>query len=205
MKNREETEQKLINAVGTILAREGYRGLTHRGITREAGVNKELIYRYFGSVPDLIEIYVKKKDYWLGSSSSLKKSIEKEDLSTVNLKDDISKIICDQFDYFRKSVEMQHIILSEIMEENPLLDRIGATREEMGKEMFDHTARHFKDSETDIRSVCALLVSGVYYLVLHARHNRSSVCGIDIKKPKDRKKVKETISQVIGWAFDSGG
>lgn len=205
MKNREETEQKLINAIGTILAREGYRGLTHRGIAREAGVNKELIYRYFGSVPNLIEIYVKLKDYWIGSGSSLKKATEKQDIPINELKGDITKIIRNQFDYFRKSEEMQHIILSEIIAENPLLDRIGATREQMGKKIFDLTSQHFKNSDTDIRAVCALLVSGVYYLVLHAKHNESTVCGIDIKKLKDRNKVKKTIDQVLEWAFDSGG
>ena len=53
-RDREATRARLIAAVGNLLAREGFKGLGVNAVAREAGVDKVLIYRYFGGLPELI-------------------------------------------------------------------------------------------------------------------------------------------------------
>jgi AcrR family transcriptional regulator len=67
VRDREKTMLKLINAVGEIIKTEGYTALGVNNIARKAEVNKKLIYRYFDNVNSLIEIYVRGKDYCIGS------------------------------------------------------------------------------------------------------------------------------------------
>lgn len=54
----------MIRAVGTLLAREGFQGMGVNAIAREAGVDKVLIYRYFGSLDTLIDRYCQEVDFW---------------------------------------------------------------------------------------------------------------------------------------------
>ena len=47
------TRRRLISAVGSLLAREGFKGIGVNAVAREAGVDKKLIYRYFDGLPGL--------------------------------------------------------------------------------------------------------------------------------------------------------
>jgi AcrR family transcriptional regulator len=58
------TRQRLIASVGSLLAREGFKGMGVNAVAREAGVDKVLIYRYFGGLPGLIAAFGKEGDFW---------------------------------------------------------------------------------------------------------------------------------------------
>ncbi len=54
IRNKERTKLKLIDAVAEIIQTEGYTKLGINHIARMAGVHKKSVYRYFGSVSNLI-------------------------------------------------------------------------------------------------------------------------------------------------------
>lgn len=57
-RDRAQTEQRLIEAVGHMITEEGYEKIGINRIAARAGVNKILIYRYFGGLQGLIDAYV---------------------------------------------------------------------------------------------------------------------------------------------------
>lgn len=63
-RNKERTKEKIITATATVFKEKGYTGLTIANITKEAGVNHTLVSKYFGSLDNLVEEYVKRKDFW---------------------------------------------------------------------------------------------------------------------------------------------
>ena len=60
--DKSRTMTKLIQAVGAVLEKKGYTGLSIANIASTAGVDRKLISVYFGSVDNLIETYIKGKD-----------------------------------------------------------------------------------------------------------------------------------------------
>ncbi|MEG1377177.1 MAG: TetR/AcrR family transcriptional regulator, partial [Myroides sp.] len=74
-------------------------------------------------------------------------------------------------------------------------------RELIGEEVFKIVDPQFKDSNIDIRGILAILVAGIYYLVLHGKTNRSLFCGIDLNTADGEDRIKESISQIISMAF----
>jgi AcrR family transcriptional regulator len=65
LRDRNQTERRLIDAVGHLIAEEG---LAHVGINRVArrsGVNKVLIYRYFGGLDGLLQAHNRRSQSWL--------------------------------------------------------------------------------------------------------------------------------------------
>lgn len=205
VKNRLLTERKLIDAVGTIIRTEGYKGLGVNAIAKAAKVNKKLIYRYFENVDRLIETYVIEKDYWLSFNNKITSQLEVKNLKKKdNMLKMLSALLEKQFEFFYNEDEMQKIILWEISEHTPLLEGVCKGREEYGETVLSIAEQHFKDSDVNIRGVGALLVSGIYYLVLHAKTNNSTICGLDVNSEAGREEISKSIRQVLEWTFKAG-
>lgn len=199
-KNKELTKERLINAVGELLIDEGYSSLKINKIAKKAGVDKKLIYRYFGNVESLIQAYLRKKDFWMDRVPDIEEQAEA-------IRSDSGKILAgeilqNQLKYFYDNTEMQRIILWEISEKNALLKGMAETRENLGSELFKVTDNHFKGSSVNLRAIEALLVSGIYYLVLHAKTNGSTFCEIDINDPNGREEINIAARQIIDWAYE---
>lgn len=203
MKNRPLTERKIINAVGEVIRIYGYKGLGINKIAQYAGVNKNLIYRYFGDVDSLVEIYIREKDYWLADNKDFEEAFSPS-ASVSEMAAIITRILQNQFLYFNKEEEMQHIILSEISNDSELLKRISQLRERMAEPFFDVTEKHFEDSAINFRGIAAILVSGIYYLVLQSQKNEAINCGINIRTEEGQAVILKSIQQVIEWSFLCG-
>lgn len=203
LKNRLLTERRLIDAVGSIIRTKGYTGLGVNAIAKEAKVNKKLIYRYFDNVDRLIETYVIEKDYWLSFNNKILEQIDMKDKKN-SLIDNFVSILQKQFEFFWNEEEMQKIILWEISESTHLLDSVCMVREEYGNTLLAMTDPYFKNSAVSLRGVAALLVSGIYYLVLHAKKNESTICGLDVNTEEGRAEIQKSIRHIVEWAFHAG-
>ncbi|QNL47758.1 TetR/AcrR family transcriptional regulator [Olivibacter sp. SDN3] len=198
-RDKERTKLKLLHAVGEIIRTEGYQGLGVNKIAHQAGVNKKLIYRYFDGVDNLIEKYVREKDYWVSFVDNAQiAETSRDDFGQVGL----PELLKEQFDFFLSAEELQNIVLWEISENSNLMREVAEVREHLGSELFKITDPLFSGSEVDLRSIVALQVAGIYYLVLHAKHNGSTFCEIDINTEEGKSRLKKAIEQINGWAFE---
>ncbi|MBB6498370.1 TetR/AcrR family transcriptional regulator [Pedobacter cryoconitis] len=200
IRNKEKTRLKLLNAVGEIITKQGYKGLGVNNIAATAKVDKKLIYLYFESVDKLVETYVRQKDYWNTFSEGVHVLIE-ENKSNCG-RDLASQLLIDQFNFFLQADEMQKIILWEISEQSNLMREIADAREAFGNELFKITDPHFENTDIDLRAIQAILIGGVYYLILHAKANGSTFCGMDINEITDQQKIIKSLKQVVEWSYN---
>ena len=63
-RDRETTRNKLMDAVERIAVRDGFEACGVNAIAQEAGVDKVLIYRYFGGVDGLLSAVVAERAAW---------------------------------------------------------------------------------------------------------------------------------------------
>lgn len=201
VKDRALTERKLIVAVGAILKENGYRGLGLNRIAKTAGVNKNLIYRYFGDVDTLVETYIREKDFWLADNKEFPEVFNPQ-ASQEQMIASIADLLEHQLNFFYNSEEMQHIILSEISEDNKILKRLSSLRESMAEPFFSLMDKHFENSELNFRALSAIMTSGIYYMVLQSKRNDAINCGINIRTEQGREMISKTIQQMIDWSFN---
>lgn len=201
LKNKEQTMQRLVDAVGAIIKHKGYKGLGLNAIAKEAGVSKILIHRYFGGVDQLVEAYVLKNDYWIAKTKEVS-SEASGNTDRGTLKKLISDLLKGHFEYFYTHEEMRSIILWEITEKTDLLNSISHVREEVGKLLLEKSELLFKDGKKSLKGVTALMVSAIYYMVLHAKKNESTICGIDVNSVEGQEEILRTIEQIVDWTFD---
>jgi AcrR family transcriptional regulator len=197
--DKERSMQKLINAVGTIIKTKGYTGLGPTNIAKCAGLNKKLIYLYFGTVENLVEIYVKGKDYWVAAAGNAGELMEEN--KGKNTKDILEALLTNQLDYFYQEEEMQKIVLWQISERTKIMYEVCEERERLGDRFFELADIEFKNSNVDIRAIAGLIVGGIYHMVLHAKSTDSLFCQIDLNIPEGKERIKKAISYIIDSSY----
>ncbi|WP_164850004.1 TetR/AcrR family transcriptional regulator [Mucilaginibacter limnophilus] len=199
MKNKEATKRKLIDAIGVIINAKGFEDIRISRVARIAEVDRKLVYRYFGNLNNLIEAYILENDYWMIFAQELKKLAE--ELTESNYEATVSRLLEDLFRFFIQEPKMQNLILIELSNLNPLMRSIHNLREDVGQQFFEKTDPYFHRSEVNFRAVAALLVGGIYYIILHTRKNGYVFADLDLKSEEGTKEILKAVSQIISWAF----
>ena len=165
-RDREATRARLIEAVGSLLAREGFKGLGVNAVAREAGVDKVLIYRYFGGLPELITAFGREGNFW----PSIKELAggDAEAYSLLPVTEQLSQLSRNFMNAIRTRPITQEILAWEMVERNELTAELETIRENTMMNFFD---MFFPATDTgpDIAAMGAIIGAGVSYLVSRAR------------------------------------
>lgn len=133
IREKARTMRRMVAAVGKVLKKKGYPGLTIANIAIEAQVDRKLVYSYYGSLDKLVGIYLREQDYW--------KTKAKKQISVLLKKDSISKqemddLLIGQFDAVLQDKILQRILQWELSEPNKALRMIADEREDVGEELL---------------------------------------------------------------------
>ncbi len=199
IRDKERTKDKMVQAVGKVLLKKGYTGLNASAVAKEAGVDKSLVWTYFGNLNNLVEEYISQRDFW---KFKAKDSIENLTVVPKEVNEhDMAALLQFQFQALLEDEILQRIMLWGISEKKDFLRNLSDEREIIGEAIFKNIDPQFKDSNIDIRGILAILVAGIYYLVLHGKINGSLFCGINLNTVNGEKRIKESISQIISMAY----
>jgi len=198
IRNTERSKEKFLSAVGKILKTKGYAGLKINDIAKVAGVDKKMIYTYFGGLDGLIDEYIRTQDFW----SNVHADMASEPIDDGG-KAFTKEVFLSQFDYLSKNKELQKVLLWRLSEERKTLRKLTDEQEENGEVLFSQiTDPHFGEHAEKFRAVSAVLVAGMYYLNMYAEHNGSIFSGIDLKTDDGRKAIKDAVSFLIDKTYD---
>lgn len=168
-RDRDRTTRQLIEAVGRVLARDGFERCGVNAVAREAGLDKVLIYRYFDGMPGLLTAYGESNTFWPTVDEILG---ENRCALVLPLGERLEMILSALLDALRSRPETLAIMAWELVQRNPLTDRLAEVREKWGKELiaisaFDADAQG--QLGEDGIALTNLVVAGIQYLLLRAR------------------------------------
>lgn len=109
IRNKERSKKRFLDAVGKILKTKGFTGLKVNDIAAKAGVDKKMIYMYFGGMDGLIDEYILSQDFWSKVTPEefekyKPQIVEEGKLFTVNM-------LLSQLDYVYKNKEAQKLLV----------------------------------------------------------------------------------------------
>lgn len=191
------TKKKLINAVGSVLAREGFRGLGINNVAREAGVDKVLVYRYFGGLPELVAAYSETVDFWpsaeelLGPDPETLKAMPADQQMAVFVKRFIASL--------RRRPVTQDILAWEMVERNELTMRLEQRRIRTALEFFEQLENLPED--LDLTVIVLLITAAVNFLIVKSRMY-NSVGGIDLVSDAGWHRIEKGIDLLLQSAFN---
>jgi len=161
------TRRRLLEAVGTLLARDGFGALGVNAVAREAGVDKVLIYRYYGGMPDLLRAYGESGDFW----PSIEEVIgdDPSALMELSLSERWSLGLSRYARALRQRPVTQEILAWEQVEQNELTQILQQARERWFEELMSHFPSDAGSTDADLVSTILLIVSTIHYLVVRSR------------------------------------
>ena len=168
-RDRDRTTRQLIEAVGRVLARDGFERCGVNAVAREAGLDKVLIYRYFTGMPGLLTAYGESNTFWPTVDEILG---ENRHALTLPMGERLEMILSTLLDALRNRPETLAIMAWELVQRNPLTDRLAKVREKWGRELiaisaFDADAQG--QLGEDGIALTNLVFAGIEYLLLRAR------------------------------------
>jgi AcrR family transcriptional regulator len=197
IRNKERSKKKFLDAVGKILRTKGYTALKVNRIAATAGVDKKMIYSYFGGIEGLIEEYIESKDHWTKITiEEMKPPLHDGGKSFME------NLFLSQFDYVYTNKEAQKLLLWQLSECHKSLKKFTEAQKENGENIFKLLMdSHFNSNAESVRSIMAIIFSGLYYLNMYASLNGSIFCGIDINSPKGRDNIRKAVSFMLHQTY----
>ena len=185
-RDRPRTEQAILAAVGRLLESSGFDELGVNAIAREAGVDKVLVYRYFGPLPELLAAFAERGGHWPSDAELLGPAPPTEPAAlAVQLLVNFGRAI-------RARPQTQAIMRRELEERNPLTDALAEARERQAQGFLTKLAA----LDLDLPAVGALLAGGLTYLALRA--NTADVYnGIDLRSRAGWERLERAVADIV--------
>lgn len=187
-RDSEKTRQKILAGLEKLITREGFTAVGVNAVAREAGIDKVLIYRYFGSMEGLLQAFADEKDLCPSVDdilSDLKEGAPFHEIAT--------KIVLEHAMTLQKSPLAQELLCWELTEQNPLTVLFG---KEMEQRELNALAERGIAPEKDSVTLSVILLCGLQYLILRGRNN-NPMMNIDYSKAEIREDIERVISQTI--------
>ena len=194
-RDKEKTKARILAAVGKLLAESGFQKLGVNAISREAGVDKVLIYRYFKDLPSLLQCFGQEGDYWIKSQELI------GDESTVNaetLADWMAYLLLKFLSDLKGRPITQEIMRWELLEGNELTRELATVRDQVASEVLQFLEQKAQLSSVnkDIPAISAVLVAGVIYLTLRTKVS-DSFMGINLSSSEGQHRIKAALESIL--------
>jgi len=205
-KDRQNTEHRLLQAVGEIVLEKGFSALGVNAVAQRAGVSKMLIYRYFGSFEELLQAWALQHNFWAEIADGIIQRIEaveadKPEQQSRESGKLLSELFSQQADSLQSSLLHREVLRWILMEENEVTRQVLQRVEEIGV-AISQTMRNKIDSSRDIEAAISLLIGGIYYLSLMS--DRADVFnGIDLQSAEGWERIKGSVDMIIELLLDT--
>lgn len=194
-RNRKETRANIIAALGRLLARSGFQQIGVNAVASEAGVDKVLIYRYFGGMPELLRAFAQESDFWPGADE-LRREFG-QTWAELTIVERAKQLLLAFGRALRKRPMTQEILRWELLERNELTEALAKYREAQSAMLF----RDFEDGpNVDVRAVGSLLAAGQTYLILRAQ-TADLYNGLSLSSDRDWARLEDAVCSLIDAVF----
>lgn len=202
-RDREQTERQLVDAVGAIVREEGFDAVGVNAVARRAGVDKVLIYRYFGDMDGLLSAWIATQDYFsrlqdlLGEATGAKgREQGREEIMAI-----ARQVLVGQLHAMTGNRELLEIFRWELGNRNPVTDEIARRREKQGSAVTKMFERAVDDPSVDVRAVVTLLSAGINFLALRAQ-TADVYNGIPLTGRRGWKRIEGAIDLLLDLLAD---
>lgn len=190
-----EIDKSLNDALADLISKDGFSILTLSSVTQKAKVEPPVIYNNFGSLMGLLESFTQKYNHWL--DDIVDESIM--DFNESRHEAFLSKLLKGIAQKLDKDKCMQQLLIWEVQEKNNITTTSAKLREANTRIFSKFYENYFKKADVDFNMVVAILMAGIYYLILHK--DVSTFYMTDITTKEGWHSFNKTIDKLCGFLF----
>jgi AcrR family transcriptional regulator len=193
-RDRAQTETRILDAVGALLAEPpGFRGLGINAIAERAAVDKVLIYRYFGGLPEVLTAYGAAADLW----PSVDEVLGGHDPTKEGFVAALSALVQGYLAALQRRPATLEVLAWSMCERNPLTEAMERARAAWERDVTDRVFRHHKvPARVDIQAVLAVLAAAADGLAARARTS-DRYNGVELNTADGRRRLNDAIALIV--------
>ena len=193
----------LVEAVGRVLARQGFQAVKVNVVAREAGVDKVLIYRYFDGLPGLVAAFANSGDFWPDA-----RELAGGDMEAFRALPFTERLVMGVRNYLRalrNRPMTQEILAWRFMVHNELTDALDSVRESVGTRLLgllqpDDSA----PPDLDMSALFAILGGIINHLGVRAR-SETHFAGLSLNDATTWERLEAMLAHMIRSALSNQG
>jgi len=197
-RDRAATEERILAAVGEVLARDGFGAIGINTIAREAQVDKVLIYRYFGGLPELLKTWGASGRFWPSTDELL--GPDPQAVLALPAAERFALFFERFIDALRARPLTIEILAAEVVQRNELTAILETEREQWGAKAEALFGGNDFERRPHVRGLTLMLVAGVQYLLVRARTIRV-FGGLDLRRDADWAALKTSVRATAAQLF----
>lgn len=185
-------ERDVLDAVSSLIEEMGFANITLTAVAQRAKIEPAVFYRRYANLEELFEQYTHKYDYWLGNlAEMIPAGLNDEEVFKWLMRNLIQALY--------KNRGMQQLLIWELSDNNPVTRRTANLREMLNQSLIKLLEIRFQNSGIDMNVICSLMISGIYYLVLH--RDISTFCNVDFATKKGKERFEVSVDKLITILF----
>ena len=188
-RNRLQTEQRILDAVGTLLLEQGYPAVGINAIARQAGCDKVLIYRYFGGFNELLLAFAETTTLWWEVDEVISETAA--ECAEIALHDFLQTLL----NRYVKALESRPLALEimawEMSAQNNLTNTLARIRGERGMELVKRIRAFYQQPNIDIGGVLGVFGAAINYLIIRTRNQSQQY------KTEEWWRLQQTIAKLL--------
>lgn len=199
-RDRARTEESIIAAARQVLAEQGFQGFGINAIAREAGCDKQLLYRYYGGLDGLADAIGSDVANTLGQ----RLTEQAGDAAPDSYAALIEKLVLGFIEVLRTDALLQRIIAWEISNPGAMVRRFAASRSVvLGRWVEKQRGEIVPPPGGDAPAINAVLIAAAQHLVLSAAAT-GSFAGVDLVSDADWARIRATMGRLVRGAYQRG-
>ena len=183
-RTKKDIDESINNAAIQLIEEKGFQNIAVTAIMQRAKIEPVVFYNRYDDLDNFMDEFVKKYDYWF---SDIIKNIEIQE----NPREQYITIMHSLLDSLKENKVMQQLLRWELSTHNNTTKRTARLREFHTLPLVERYKKIFEDSSVEIDALSALIIGGIYYLVLHG--DLSEFGGIDINSEEGTQRLRNAI------------
>ncbi len=191
-RSKADIEDAIHKAAVSQIKKKGFSLALVTDIVKRAKIEPVVFYNRYKNLDEFYDTFVKDYDYWL--SDLVRDSIE-----NIDSEEAYSNVIEKILNNLLSDDIMTELLRWEVAEGNNITERTARLRTMHAVDIFRNFEEKHADIGIDVTAVSALLVAGIYYMLLHK--DRSSMIGIDINHAAGKRRIVNAIREISRLIF----
>lgn len=191
-RSKADIEDAIHKAAVSQIKKKGFSLALVTDIVKRAKIEPVVFYNRYKNLDEFYDTFVKDYDYWL--SDLVRDSIE-----NIDSEEAYSNVIEKILNNLLSDDIMTELLRWEVAEGNNITERTARLRTMHAVDIFRNFEEKHADIGIDVTAVSALLVAGIYYMLLHK--DRSSMIGIDINQAAGKRRIVNAIREISRLIF----
>ncbi|MFI3296499.1 MAG: hypothetical protein R3Y59_02600 [bacterium] len=190
-----EIENTLIESLENILPKYGFNEIQLSVLVKEARMDHNVFYRKYGTLENFYDEFLNKYNFWISDKANISK------IPVIGERQFLIETMQEIFASTLDSEVMQKILLWELEDTTPDVSRKSATnRERLTLNITSYFNERFKTIGADYNAINALIIGGMFYIILQKEIN--TLCGIDVNEEEGKNRILNGIELIFNLLFD---